>query len=228
MTALIVVLWIVVLIIAPIVAGNKGRSQGGWFLACLLLSPLAILILFALPSLKPQPAPVVEAQGGATKVCPQCAETVKAAARICRFCRYQFHAEPVSTVDQQLVRDLLGRWRELEVPRRTQMACDLLSRLEPGFAPDRDAQGDSALRDRLEALLVGRDANAPNAANVSDEALSSPKYEQPVIDEKKGQRSSMREWLIALGVVAAIIVFIWAVASHRGGNPIRHASVPSH
>lgn len=27
---------------------------------------------------------------GATKVCPDCAETVQAAARICRFCRYEF------------------------------------------------------------------------------------------------------------------------------------------
>ena len=28
------------------------------------------------------------------KICPQCAETVKTAARICRFCRYEFPAEP--------------------------------------------------------------------------------------------------------------------------------------
>lgn len=30
----------------------------------------------------------------ATKSCPQCGETVKAAAKICRFCRYEFPAEP--------------------------------------------------------------------------------------------------------------------------------------
>ncbi len=28
-----------------------------------------------------------------TKECPQCAETVKARARICRFCHYQFETE---------------------------------------------------------------------------------------------------------------------------------------
>ncbi|WP_213340173.1 zinc ribbon domain-containing protein [Ancylobacter lacus] len=29
-----------------------------------------------------------------TKVCPRCAETVKAAALVCRYCRHEFTAEP--------------------------------------------------------------------------------------------------------------------------------------
>jgi len=40
----VVTVWIAV----AIIAGNKGRSDGGWFLLCLLLTPLAILPLLAL------------------------------------------------------------------------------------------------------------------------------------------------------------------------------------
>jgi len=62
-----------------------------------LLTPLAILVLLALPTLKPpepQQVRVIDAPEEATKTCPQCAETVKAAAKICHFCRYEFPAEP--------------------------------------------------------------------------------------------------------------------------------------
>ena len=37
-------------------------------------------------------AAVPESDAGATKTCPMCAEEVKAAAKICRFCRYEFEA----------------------------------------------------------------------------------------------------------------------------------------
>jgi Uncharacterised protein family UPF0547 len=76
----ILAIWTVLAIVAAIVAGNKGRSGAGWFFLCLLLTPLALLVLLALPTL--------DAPG--TKMCPQCAETVKAAAKICHFCHYEF------------------------------------------------------------------------------------------------------------------------------------------
>jgi hypothetical protein len=93
----VLVIWIIVAIVGAIVAGNKGRSAVGWFFLCLLLTPLAILVLLALPTLKlpePQPVRVVAEPEDATKTCPQCAEVIKAAAKICRFCRHEFSTNP--------------------------------------------------------------------------------------------------------------------------------------
>jgi uncharacterized protein (DUF58 family) len=89
----VLTIWVVVAIVAAIVASNKGRSGVGWFFLCILLTPLAILVLLALPRLSPpapQPVRVIEEVEGPTKICPQCAENVRAAAKICRFCRHEF------------------------------------------------------------------------------------------------------------------------------------------
>ena len=48
----ILVIWVVVAIVGAIIAGNKGRSKANWFFLCVVLTPLAILVLLALPSLK--------------------------------------------------------------------------------------------------------------------------------------------------------------------------------
>ena len=89
------VIWTVVAIVGAIVANNKRRSGVGWFFLCLILTPLAILVLLALPTLKAaeaQPVRLVEQSPEPTKICPLCAEAVKLAAKICRFCRYEFPA----------------------------------------------------------------------------------------------------------------------------------------
>jgi hypothetical protein len=83
--------WIIVAVIAAIIAPQKGRSSAGWFFLCFFLSPLAILVLFALPTLNASEPRVVPVTEGATaaphrRPCPYCAELILPAAHICRFC----------------------------------------------------------------------------------------------------------------------------------------------
>jgi hypothetical protein len=58
-------------------------------------------------------APAADQDQSDTKVCPDCAERIKAAARVCRFCRYEFWPEgenpPYATPA-----DALGSVRDLE------------------------------------------------------------------------------------------------------------------
>lgn len=70
-----------------------GWTLVGWVAALVwsVSNPSKSIQAETLPDAQP-PGPPNEA----TKTCPQCAETLKAAAKICRFCRYEFPAEPVT------------------------------------------------------------------------------------------------------------------------------------
>lgn len=76
-------------IAAGMLAAKKRRSTPGWVLLALLLTPLAILILLALPSL-PDPGAEVRARSAASTVknCPQCGTSNDARAATCRICGY--------------------------------------------------------------------------------------------------------------------------------------------
>jgi hypothetical protein len=80
-----------------------GSYGCGAFLVALLLCFLLIGILVFIYMLFVKPsgtltvtyewrAAALPAASGDEKTCPQCAETVKAAAKVCRFCRYEFTA----------------------------------------------------------------------------------------------------------------------------------------
>lgn len=88
--------WIIFAVILGIAASNRGRSGFGWFLIGALLSPLiGFILLFVIPNLIPEQQKALKAEQAAanSKKCPQCAETVKKEAKICRFCQFDFGEE---------------------------------------------------------------------------------------------------------------------------------------
>ena len=78
--------------LVPFVAGEKGRNAFAWFVIAVLCSPaLALIALAAVPAKDRRTRRADDTEGGGagedeSRVCPSCAETVKRAAVVCRYC----------------------------------------------------------------------------------------------------------------------------------------------
>jgi hypothetical protein len=82
----IIIFWLVLAILVGVFASSKGRSGVGFFFIAVLLSPLIgfIIALVVQPIRANTEAKAVDS--GEFKKCPNCAELVKAEARLCKHC----------------------------------------------------------------------------------------------------------------------------------------------
>lgn len=97
------VIWLICAGVTAAIASSKGRSGIGWFLIGAVLGIFGIILVACLPSLAVLPQDRATFYDYETrtrsvppqfqmKKCPDCAEQVKADARICKHCRHEFTA----------------------------------------------------------------------------------------------------------------------------------------
>lgn len=105
--------WLLLAVVAGMIAHRKGRSPVFYFLLSVLLSPLIGLICVAITSTNRKQIEEREIRSGAKRRCPRCAEVIQRAAKLCPHCRSDL-SSPLRVIE-----DPVEEWAKQQVSKKS-------------------------------------------------------------------------------------------------------------